>query len=553
MIRVCVLLFAGLAVGAVIIDGAVKARARTRWHALGGEVAEATLGGSLPRLLRQQLVGLRALAEEPAPAELAANVAYLNAVLACEHGQPTERMAREALARATPAGGSPGATAIATDAMLSLCQGDSTRALALARTALDAAGATGDVPAAGEAGRAPHALLVLGRAHLLRGELQAASQVLEAAAVRAPASATALIGWAEARLGLGERAGVIESLREALRRAPGDTRALLLLEEAARATGDGGTTAVARERAQACARDAANSPPLAVACQLAAAVEARAGGDRKRAAELAREVDADKQAATRERVLASLVLAQTGDVDAAAALLARLGAGGEEALPLRAWAQAAVSLGRGELAPPGLPSPPVHPETHLVAARAALAGGGHDALAGALAALGAPAVAADADLNALAMLTTGAGDAATAGATAGGTASAGASASAGTSASAGASASAGTSASAGASASVSASAGDPPATPVHAYARGLRALAAGDPTTASRWLAQALAGHGDACRALAVYLPTLALTGRVPGDELATLGTTNAGCRDLRWVDTAPAQAAEPATNTKTN
>jgi hypothetical protein len=179
----------------------------------------------------------------------------------------------------------------------------------------------------------------------------------------------------------------------------------------------------------------------------------------------------------------ALVLAQLGQIDEAAALVARAIPLVTPALPALVWAQAAVALGRGEL--PGLPTlAPGHVELRLLVARAALAAGGPSALGRTLRELGGSR--ADPDLAALAMVLP-----------------------------------------------------HPPpglapaATPVRAYAEGLRARLAGDVPASARWLGSALDGHGDACRAAGEYLAVQGLLHQPVGHELDRLRAANTGCLNL--------------------
>jgi hypothetical protein len=95
-------------------------------------------------------------------------------------------------------------------------------------------------------------------------------------------------------------------------------------------------------------------------------------------------------------------------------------------------------------------------------------------------------------------------------------------------------------------------AADPPAAaeagadPVRAYVEGLRARLAGAPEIAVAWLAGALDGHGDACRAAGEYVAAMGLLERPLGKELEPLRAANAGCINL-----APARARPKPTPTR--
>jgi hypothetical protein len=300
--------------------------------------------------------------------------------------------------------------------------------------------------------------------------------------------------WAEARLEAGEAQGVDQALRQALARSPGHARALLLLEQALQAAG-ADSRSVARDRVSACARDGRHAPALAASCVLASAVVARRQGHQAAALAQARAVDGNDSASVHDRALAVLLLAQLGEVDAAAQLLAALPRREDEQLPSRAWADIALALGRGEPPPGILPPTPVHPETRLCAARALLARDGLDALAGLLAAGTIPATA-HPDLQALANIVVATGSGAE---------------------------------------PVKISDADLP--PAQAYAAALRALTAADPPAAGQLLSRALTGHADACRAAGLYLPILALTGRGPDDALEPLRAVNRRCVELDWTE----------------
>src|SRR5262249_34132567 len=66
--------------------------------------------------------------------------------------------------------------------------------------------------------------------------------------------------------------------------------------------------------------------------------------------------------------------------------------------------------------------------------------------------------------------------------------------------------------------------------PVRAYAEGLRAHLGGDAAAAARWLAGALEGHGDACRAAGEDVAALGLLGRPLGGGLTGLRGANHAC-----------------------
>jgi hypothetical protein len=157
------------------------------------------------------------------------------------------------------------------------------------------------------------------------------------------------------------------------------------------------------------------------------------------------------------------------------------------AAPALAWADAAVSLGRGRATPLPTGPRPADPEVRLLVARANLAVGGVGALGATLDELGAPAVAADSDLAELARLHRGA---------AGG--------------------------------------GRPTADPVRAFVEGLRARLDGKLEVAADRLRHALSGHGDACRAAGEYRATLRALKQKPDAAVWNpLRAENAACVNL--------------------
>ncbi|MES1207100.1 MAG: hypothetical protein ABUS79_14280, partial [Pseudomonadota bacterium] len=187
-------------------------------------------------------------------------------------------------------------------------------------------------------------------------------------------------------------------------------------------------------------------------------------------------------------------LAQLGAVDRADGLLVRARRLAAPETPALAWAAAAVALGRGRaVSMPGGPRP-ADPEGRLLLARAALAAGGVGALARTLESLGQPALVGDRDLQSLALL-------------------------------------AGPSAP-GESGIRGVGGGDDP---LRAYLAGLRAQIDGDLPRALQSFRGALAGHGDACRAVGEYIATLrALKMRAEPGAFSALRADNAGCVNLQ-------------------
>jgi tetratricopeptide (TPR) repeat protein len=466
------LVLAIVALAGIAVSGLVATRRNASAEGLRADLAADLERGALGDLGRAQAVGRRLVLADPGDREAAAALGLTNAVLAVDYGLGTTQEAAEALSHAGRGGPSAG-TAAAAEAMLALRRGDLDGA---ARAAAAASAAAPDLP---------HPLYALGRARALAGDLPGAARALEAAIVKAPGFAAARVAWAELRLDRGDAATARTTLEGVLTGSPRDVRAGLLLDEAEAALGD---TTPGTLRA-ACVRDRWQPPAVTAGCALGRAARARRAGAR---GEARAEVDRAADAAPDEpRLLAriALALAQLGEVDRAAALAARARRLAAPEMPLLAWAEAAIALGRGRASRLPERARPADPEARLLVARAALASGGLGALDAALAALGPTARAGDADLAALARLGLKA----------------------------------------------------PPATPptgaddpVGAYVDGLRAQLAGDIPRAADRFRLALAGHGDACRAAGEYLGARRALklGADPG-ALAALRADNRSCVNL--------------------
>jgi tetratricopeptide (TPR) repeat protein len=450
-----VVLLAGLA------EGAVTVARRSGTRRLRAEMVTELEKGGLQSLLLARVAGTRVALDESGDVELAGELAYVDALLSGDYGLRARPEAERALERARSARG---AGADMARALLALADGKVREAEALAARA-------------GEAhDEDPRPPLLLARARLAVGDVRAASQALEAAMVKGPRATAPVVAWAELRLAVGQTRAAALALDTAVARAPDHTRAWLLHEEAHQALGDI-TSDV--PLVQGCRRDGAVSPVMAELCALRASGLARLRGDRALALTEARAAG----------VVGAVALAQLGRVDEAAA---RVGSDEQPALSARAWGQAAVALGRGEL--PALP--PITPsslELRLLFARAALASRGPAGLKRALGELGAAAVKRDPDLRALGLL-------------------------------------------------VSPS-NDVPPGPVRSYAEGLVARLAGDLDGAARAFSGALEGHGDTCRAAGEYVAALRLLHR-PLDEglLAPVRAANARCLNLDLPPPAPAR-----------
>jgi hypothetical protein len=512
MFRLSLVLLAVLTAGGAVIDARVTRQSRRSWQRVVPEVADATLEGSLPALLRARLLATRALVALPRSGDLLVDSAFLEALMAYDYGLPCVRAAESALARATSTAAAPAAApaaVLATRALLALVRGDPALGLELSRNAAEAERVDG------------RPLLVLGRAHLAVGDLRAAAAVFEAAMVRAPGAAGPLVGWAEAQLGLGSRQGPGSALAEALRRAPQHTRALLLSEQVSQLRIGAGAAEAAEKRAGACLRDGRLSPILAASCELGRATAARLRGDRGAAladvrASLARMGRTTGRVQPQDVALAAILLTHLGEGEAAEQAMARTRGVLPPAHPWVGWAQVTLAGSRAEPPPRTLPAYPQHAEARLAAAREALAEGGPEGLTAFLDELDPPSVAADPDLRTLARLRVRSPLPARGAATlpADGPAEV-----------------------------VEEPPTDGASDPRFAFVEGLRARQAGDAPRAARWLARALDHHADACRAVGHYLPLLALQGQLPGEELEPLRKRNPRCQELRWTE--PSAAAD--------
>jgi tetratricopeptide (TPR) repeat protein len=465
MNRALAALLAVLLAAGVAAERAVAWVRRDQGARLQAEMVEDLHAGTLARLLRCRLRGLRLLVTRPEDGDARAVAAFASALLVSDFGLPT---LREAAALADGAEGVPEAgprrRALigATRALVALAAGDRAAAGAHARRAAEASH--------GEA----YALLALARVVGRSGDLPGASRALEAAMVKEPGLRPVRLDWAIGRVDLGDAAAAVALLRPLVQAEPRDALGLLLLAEAERARVDGGAAAGSPASASGevvearCREQAPRSPALAARCALDAAARARLEGRRVEALAAARQAAAGAGSEPRLLGAAAQILAQVGDVDAAAhaaAEAARLGGG-----PAAAWASVAVALGRGVVAAEPLGLGATSPETRLLSARAAWAAGGPAALAATVAELGARALAVDPDLAALALLA----DAGSAAALE--------------------------------RAEQAAVARGPPG----AYVAGVAARLAGARDKAVDWLARALDGHGDACRAAGEHLSFVA-------------------------------------------
>ena len=434
--------------------------------------------GGIADLGRAQALGRHLAFTDPRDREAAAGLAYVNATLAADYGVETSRETADALARvgATPTepGDAASVMAAAARALDLLHAGNREAATRLA--AEGAAAAT----------ELPHPLYALGRARARNGDLPGAARALEAAIIRAPGFSAARIAWAEIQIDLGDAKAARNTLHELLAESPKDIRVGVLLNEAEAAIGVPETG----PHLTACPAERWVPPAIVAACTLARALRARRLGSRVEARALAEA--AAGMAPDEPRLLARIALAlgQLGAVDRGAALLDRARRKMASGAPALAWADAAVSLGRGRAGALPAGSRPADPEVRLLSARASLAAGGVGALSSALDRLGLEVIGRDADLGELARLRRD-----------------------------------------GAAAPGRTGAGDDP---VRAFVEGLRARLEGKLDVAGERLRHALAGHGDACRAAGEYRATLrALKHKPDASVFAALRAENAGCVNL--------------------
>ena len=432
--------------------------------------------GGVADLGRAQALGRHLAFTNARNRDAAAGLAFTSATLAADYGMDTSRETADALVRvgATAPGDAPSVIAAAARALDRLHAGDREAA---SRLAAEAAAAAGDT-------ELPHPLYALGRARARNGDLMGSARAFEAAIIRAPGFSAARVAWAEVELDLGDAKAARATLQAVLAHAPKDIRIGLMLNEAEAALDLAETAPLLT----ACPAERWIPAALVARCTLARALRARRGGSRAAARTLAEA--AAGLAPDEPRLLAriALTLAQLGAVDRGAALADRARKSMAAGAPALAWADAAVSLGRGRAG--ALPSGarPADPEVRLLAARASLTAGGVGALAAALDELGAAARTHDADLAELARLHRDATGPAH-------------------------------------------PAGDDP---VRAFVEGLRARLDGKLDVAGQRLRHALSGHGDACRAAGEYRATLRALKQKPDPAVfAPLRAENAGCVNL--------------------
>ncbi|HEY2899499.1 MAG TPA: hypothetical protein VGL59_02905 [Polyangia bacterium] len=429
---------------------------------VAGEQAAAEIeadlaSGTLRLLLQARDIGQKRWTQAPADEGARINLAFVDALLAFDHGIAVDKSEAQ---RLTAEGSNRaawstllGARAAAAKALLALADGDPLAAAEAVRAALAAAPDDRRV------------LLAAVATRYRNGDLAAAALLQ-----RQPGLGQT---WGAARptaaaleLDRGRANAALELLEPALAAGSDDALWLLLDQEALRAARNPALKnkpGISERLTKACARDGEASATARAACALNQAVDKRLAGDRAGALEEARRAAAVH--CTNPRVLGGVAqaLANLGETDEAAALAESAGRGASAAFPALAWANVAVAIGRGLAVAPPAGIQPAGVESRLVSARAEEPSASFTTDRG-----GAGIVDGDPDLRWLSSL--------------------------------------------GMTGSrhhvirfVESIERRPDRSPVAAYVAGTLALKAGRRHLAERWLAEALTGHGDACKALREY------------------------------------------------
>ena len=304
-------------------------------HMLADLTADIERGG-VADLGRAQAVGRHLAFANPRNRDAAAGLAFASATLAADYGMDTSRETADALARVSPTAPPDAASVIATAAR------------ALDRLHAGDREAAGAWPAEGAAAAGdtelPHPLYALGRARARNGDLPGAARAFEAAIIRAPGFSAARVAWAEVELDLGDAKAARATLQAVLAHATKDIRVGLIAERGRGRAGHAPETASAADRLSRGPLDPPGGgralhagPRPARAPGRIARRGADAGGGRRRAgARRAAAAGADRAGAR-----------PAGGVDRGAALADRARRSMAAAAPALAWADAAVSLGRG--------------------------------------------------------------------------------------------------------------------------------------------------------------------------------------------------------------
>ncbi|HEX3698054.1 MAG TPA: hypothetical protein VH374_21970 [Polyangia bacterium] len=430
---------------------------------VGGEQAAAEIeadlaSGTLRRLLQGRDIGQKRWNKVPADDGTRINLAFVEAVLAFDHGITVDKSEAQ---RLTAEGSNRaawstllGAQAAAARALLALADGDPLAAAEAVRAALAAAPDDRRV------------LLAAAATRYRSGDLEAAAALLQRQPGLGQTWGVARPTVAALELDRGRANAALELLEPSLASGSDEALWLLLDQEALRAARNPARKSpagISERLIKVCARDGETSSTVRAACALNLAVEKRLAGDRAGALAEARRAAAVHS--TNPRVLGGVAqaLANLGEIDEAAAVADSAGRRVSAAFPALAWANVAVAIGRGLAAAPPAGIHPAGVESRLVSARAEEASASLTPDYG-----GAGIVDGDPDLRWLSSL--------------------------------------------GMTGSrhhvirfVESVEHRPDRSPVAAYVAGTLALKAGRRHLAERWLAEALTGHGDACKALREY------------------------------------------------
>jgi tetratricopeptide (TPR) repeat protein len=456
--------------------------------------------GTLQRLLQARDAGRRLLADQKSGERAQFDndsgrltLGFVIGLLALDYGVPVDKVEAQRLMgdpaeRSTGAAAANGAAWLAAQAaakaLLALAEGDPLASAQAVRTGL--ADAPDD----------RRVLLAAIATRYRSGDVAGAAALLDRQPRLAEIWGAGRPTLAALQIDRGRADAAWAVLRPASASGSNDALILLLIEEARRADGNRArpgaaplsVPAVSAERiAKACARDQALSITVRAACLLNQAVTLRLAGDRGAALASARQVAALNS--TNPRILGALaqLLANLGEIDEAAAQAEKGSHLASAAFPPLAWANVAIAIGRGGPASPPAGIQPGGSESRLVSARASEPGGPFPA-----------AGASDPDpdlrwLSSLGLL--------------------------------------------GANHRqvikfVESLETRSDRSPVTAYVAGMLASKAGRRHLAARWLAEALTGHGDTCRAAQQYgivLRKLKQTERIAAVQ-AALAEHNSRC-----------------------
>ena len=449
------------------------------------EIEADLAAGSLQRLLRARNLGQKRLAESPSDQRARINLAFVVGLLAMDHGITVEQNEAQ---RLTAQGSKRAdwstlmtAQGAAAKALLALGDGDQLAAEEAVRAALAAAPDDRRV------------LLAAVATRYRSGDIAAAVAALARQPHLGETWGAARPTLAALQIDRGRLDAAVAVLDPALSAGSDDALTLLLSDEVHRTTrGPSRKTAagqgiVSDLLTKACARDGQPSPTVRAACAVNQAVERRLAGDR--AGALADARHALGVHSSNPRVLGALaqLLANLGETDEAALAAESAGHQASALFPALAWANVAIAIGRGVPAAPPAGIQAGGSESRLVAARAMEPN-----------APAPDATDADPDLRWLSSL--------------------------------------------GMSGNrrrmirfVQSVEQHADRSPVAAYVAGTLAFKAGRRRLAARWLAEALTGHGDACRAMREY--RIVLHGLKQNDRLdeaqALLAQHNSRCASL--------------------